>query len=97
MKQNYGNKIIEFIEMKPIQDILNRIKWDRHFRGRFDIGYYDRIEDKILIVPFKEVQFPEENHFIFEIEDEEGSVHTIPYHRVREVYKNGELIWKRSK
>ena len=24
-----------------------------------------------------------------------GSVHSVPYHRVREVYRDGELIWQR--
>jgi len=83
--------------MKPVQDILNRIKWDREFgKGDFDIGYYDRVEDRILLVPFRKVQFPEENHFLFEIEDDEGVVHSIPFHRVREIYKNGERIWHRK-
>lgn len=83
--------------MIPVQDILNRIKWDKRYgKGRFDIGYYDRILDKIIIVPFKEIHFVQENHFLFEIEDNEATIHTIPYHRVREIYKNGQLIWKRN-
>ena len=82
--------------MIPVQDILNRIKWDRHFKGRFEIGYYDRIENKIIIVPYKEIYFPEENHFLFELMDKEGTIHSIPFHRVREIYKNGDIIWKRK-
>lgn len=82
--------------MIPVQDILNRIKWDIHFRGKFQVGYYDRVEDEIIIVPFKELTFPEENHFLFEVEDDNGTVHTIPYHRVRQIFRNGEMIWKRN-
>lgn len=84
--------------MKPIQDIINRIKWDPHYgKGSFMIGYYDRLEDRILLVPFKDIHFVKENHFLFEIEDSRGEIHTIPYHRVRQVYKNSALIWERKR
>ena len=26
---------------------------------------------------------------------EDGTMHTVPYHRVRSVWRNGELIWHR--
>jgi len=33
--------------MIPIQELLNRIKWDKSFgAGRFEITYYDRVEEK---------------------------------------------------
>jgi uncharacterized protein (UPF0248 family) len=83
--------------MKPIQDILNRIRWDPDFgNARFEIGYYDRLEDRVILVPFTEVWFSEEDHHAFELIDDEGAGHTIPYHRVRDVYRNGKRIWHRE-
>jgi uncharacterized protein (UPF0248 family) len=48
--------------MIPIHELLNRIRWDPKFaRGTFELGYYDRVEDRIISVPFKEVNFPEDD------------------------------------
>jgi uncharacterized protein (UPF0248 family) len=83
--------------MIPIQDILHRILWDPEFgRGEFVIGYYDRIEHEIILVPFREISFPKDGPGIFELLDHEGQTHSIPLHRVKSVYKNGELIWHRE-
>jgi len=83
--------------MIPIQDLLHRIRWDPEFgRGEFVVGYYDRVEHEIIRVPFREIAFPKDGPGVFELIDHEGQVHTIPLHRVRSVYKNGELIWHRE-
>jgi len=83
--------------MMPIHDLLSRIRWDRRFgQGRFEIGYYDRVEGRVLIVPFNEIRFPEDDHRTFELIDDEGEIHRIPYHRVRSVSRNGAEIWRRN-
>lgn len=83
--------------MIPIHKLLNRIRWDSEFgKGNFEIGYYDRIEQKIHRVPFFEIIFEEGNHVTFQLLDASGELHTIPFHRVREVYKDGVLIWSRE-
>jgi len=83
--------------MIPIQDLLHRIRWDPEFgSGEFVIGYYDRVEHEIIRVPFREIALPKDGPGVFELIDHEGQVHTIPLHRVRSVYKNGELIWHRE-
>lgn len=83
--------------MLPIQDLLNRIRWDREFKkGRFEIGYYDRVEDRIIKVPFAEIEFPEGDHFSFRIADEFEEPITIPFHRVRLVWKDDLVIWERK-
>lgn len=83
--------------MQPIHELLNRIHWDPEFgRGHFEIGYYDRLEAKIIRVPFNEVTQMAGNKFTFHVFDEDGLAHCVPMHRVREVYKDGELIWKRD-
>jgi len=82
--------------MIPIQELLSRIRWDPEFaRARFRIGYYDRLEDRTVYVDFRELFFEPGDHFAFELVDIDGIVHHIPLHRIREVYRNGELIWQR--
>jgi uncharacterized protein (UPF0248 family) len=82
--------------MTPIQDLLNRIRWDKEFaRGQFELGYYDRLEDRIITVPFQSVEFLKESPGTFDLVDEEGRFHQVPFHRVREVWKDGECIWRR--
>ncbi|MEJ2060843.1 MAG: DUF504 domain-containing protein [Gammaproteobacteria bacterium] len=81
----------------PIQDMLNRIRWDPDYgRAEFVIGYYDRILDRVVTVPLREITFPADSHFVFELTDDEGRVHSIPLHRVRDIHRNGELIWHRE-
>lgn len=59
--------------MVPIQDLLHRIRWDPEFgRGEFVIGYYDRIEHEIILVPFREIRFPKDGPGIFELIDQEA-------------------------
>jgi uncharacterized protein (UPF0248 family) len=82
--------------MIPIQQLLHRIRWDPEFgRAEFVIGYYDRLQHGIVRVPFRDVQFEPGDHFAFTAVEADGSVHDVPLHRVREVFRNGELIWHR--
>ena len=38
--------------MTPIHELLNRIRWDPEFaKGNFELGYYDRAEDRISWFP----------------------------------------------
>lgn len=83
--------------MEPIQNLLNRIRWDLDFGfARFVIGYYDKAARSIVKVQFEHIAFTHGDHFSFEVPGEDGAVHSIPLHRVREVYRNGELIWHRQ-
>ena len=83
--------------MQPVQVLLNRIRWDQAFGDAdFEIGYYDRIEDRIIHVPFSALTFPPDDHFAFEVFDGAGEIHHIPYHRVRQIHRNGRCIWSRQ-
>ncbi len=83
--------------MMPIQELFNKIKWDREFgEGYFEVGYYDRVIEDIVIVGFKELRMEDGDHFLFEITNHDGVVHSIPFHRVRKVYKDGQIIWERK-
>ncbi len=82
--------------MIPIHELLNRICWDSEFAKRdFELGYYDRMANRVIVVLLKEVTFPTESPSTFELMDPEGQVHRIPFHRVREVYRNSQRIWRR--
>jgi uncharacterized protein (UPF0248 family) len=83
--------------MQPIHELLNRILWDASYsESDFEIGYYDRVTDSIICVPFTSLYFPADDHFNFELVDTDGKLHTIPFHRVKSVYRNGQLIWHRE-
>jgi len=83
--------------MMPIRELLNKIRWDAEFgRADFRIGYYDRVEDRIITVSLREIVFPEDDHAVFELTDDEGRLYSIPLHRVKAVYRNGALIWHRE-
>jgi uncharacterized protein (UPF0248 family) len=82
--------------MMPIEELLNRIRWDKAFgKGDFEIGYEDHIAKKVICVHFQNIRFKEGNHISFQVENAESEIKTIPFHRVREVYKDGGLIWHR--
>ena len=55
--------------MIPIQDLLHRIRWDEEFgKGNFEIGYYDRVKDRIIRVSFQRIIFKKGDKFSFYIE-----------------------------
>jgi uncharacterized protein (UPF0248 family) len=82
--------------MTPIHELLSRIRWDEHFAAsRFLIGYWDRIEGGVLHADLREIMWDADNPTFFDLVDEEGVTHGIPFHRVREVWRDGELIWQR--
>ena len=83
--------------MTPIQDLMHRIQWDLEFgKGDFVIGYHDRAAGRIIRVPFRRVYLKKGEHFSFEAVEDDGAVHMVPFHRVREVWRDGELIWRRE-
>jgi uncharacterized protein (UPF0248 family) len=82
--------------MLPIHKLLSRIRWDPRFRaGRFDIGYFDRVERRIVVVPFEGVRLPVGAPGMFEVWDDKGTLRRVPFHRVRRVTRDGRVIWER--
>ena len=58
----------DYVHMIPIQDLFNKIRWDKEFgKGYFEIGYEDHWEEKIIRIAFKKIVFEEGNHFSFQI------------------------------
>ncbi|NDP38105.1 MAG: DUF504 domain-containing protein [Rhodoferax sp.] len=83
--------------MTPIHELLARVRWDPEFgTARFVIGYYDRVARAQVKVPLERIWFEPGAGFAFERAAEDGTRHSVPYHRVRNVWRNGELIWHRD-
>lgn len=84
--------------MIPIHHLLNRIRWDPEFgNADIEIGYYDRMADRIVVVAIRQVDFSADNHFAIEVTDGHGESHMVPLHRIRQVFRNGLLIWARHR
>lgn len=82
--------------MTPIHELLARIRWDEEFgKGRFALGYWDRVAGQVLHVDLRDIAWDADNPTFFDLVDEDGVTHAIPFHRVRELWRNGELIWQR--
>jgi uncharacterized protein (UPF0248 family) len=83
--------------MRTVQEILNRIRWDEDFaKHKFKIAYYDRLERELVTIDFSELQFSPDDHFSFYLVDALGETHSVPYHRVKEIYSDGKIIWHRE-
>lgn len=82
--------------MIPIHELLSRIRWDAKFAAsHFVIGYWDRVAGKVLHADLREIAWDLDNPTFFDLVDGEGVAHSIPFHRVREVWRDGKLIWQR--
>lgn len=82
--------------MQPLHELLHRITWDAEFgRGEFALGYHDRVVDREIVAPFASIALGKSRSDTFTVTDPDGVAQRIPLHRVRTVYKNGEMIWRR--
>lgn len=82
--------------MIPIHQLLDRIRWDPEFaKGEFEIAYLDRVEHRLVRVSLRDAHAEPGDHFALQVKDADGYVHPVPLHRIREVCRDGILIWKR--
>ena len=82
--------------MVTIRELLARIQWDREFgAAEFELGCFDRCRGRIERLPLARVRLEAGQHFAFSVDAGDGAAQTIPFHRVRTVYRNGECIWAR--
>jgi uncharacterized protein (UPF0248 family) len=83
--------------MIPLHQLLSRIRWDPEFgRGRFTLGYEDHVEDKLVLVDLAGLTIDPDNHFLLDVAGQDGEMRSIPFHRVKQVFKDGALIWERT-
>lgn len=83
--------------MQPIHELLKRIVWDTAFgNAQFELVIFDRIENKMIRIPFSEIQFTPGDNYQLQYVDEDARSHSVPFHRIKAVYRNGERIWHRE-
>jgi len=75
-----------------IGDLLNKIRWDKNLKPEeYAIVYFDRIAEKTFEVAFAAIS-RRGNFFVVK----RGNLETnIPLHRIRQVKRNGKVIWER--
>ena len=83
--------------MVTIRELLTRVQWDADFgAAEFELGCFDRVSGRVERLPLARIRIQPGRHFAFTVEDDaRGGPQTIPFHRVRAVYRNGECIWAR--
>ena len=79
--------------MTPIKDLLNKIKWDKAENpADYSAHYLDRISEKLIKIDFNQIKRVEGTFLVLYRGEEEVNV---PLHRIREVRKKGDIVWKR--
>ncbi|MBI2650129.1 DUF504 domain-containing protein [Candidatus Woesearchaeota archaeon] len=79
--------------MTPIQDLLNKIKWDkRENPEQYSIFYFDRILKKLIKIPYAKIKKLEGSFMVLDHKEESN----IPLHRVKKVMKNNAVVWERK-
>ena len=79
--------------MLPIQDLLNKIKWDiRENPDDYLIFYYDRILKELMQIPYNKIKRIEGSFMVLDNEEESN----VPLHRIRKVAKNNAVVWERK-
>ncbi len=80
--------------MQPIQDLLNKIKWDKRENPKqYSIFYFDRISKNLIKINYNDIKRMEGSFIIIEKNNEEVNV---PMHRIRKVAKNNIVVWERK-
>jgi len=79
--------------MQPIQNLLNKIKWDkRENPNEYSIFYFDRVLNKLIGIPYNKIKRIEGSFMVLDNEEESN----IPLHRIKKVVKNNVVIWERK-
>lgn len=82
--------------MQSAHEILNRIRWDADFGdAAFEIGYYDRVERRVLRVRAPGASSLRVTRDRVSIENPAGQIISLPLHRIRQFFREGVLIWER--
>jgi uncharacterized protein (UPF0248 family) len=82
--------------VQPIHELLSRIRWDPTFaHGQFEIAYADHVLRREVRVPLVSVQLDVGRPGMIGVIDPDGVACHIPLHRIRKVYRDGELVWQR--
>lgn len=84
----YGGEIM----ITAIQ-YLDKIEWDARLTpAEFEIFYLDK--DRLVQINYCDIIREKDNKFNFIVRQDDEEVY-IPYHRIRQIRQNGEIIWQR--
>jgi len=79
--------------MESIIDLINKIKWDAKEDPKdYTLAYQDRVLKTLIEIPYTKIKRLEGTFMIIEKDGEETN---IPTHRIKQVKKNGKVIWQR--
>ena len=79
--------------MLPIQQLLNKIKWDKGENpSDYTLFYFDRILNKLVSIPYNKIKRLEGSFMV--LDNIEGT--NIPLHRIKKVAKKDAVIWERK-
>ena len=79
--------------MTPIQDLINKIRWDkRENLEEYTLFYFDRILNKLISIPYSKIKRIEGSFIVLDNEEETN----IPMHRIKKVTKNNVVVWERK-
>lgn len=83
--------------MITIKALPDRIRRDSKFgHGEFVVGCYDRGQQRVVAVSLADLTLDPAGYFAFYVLDENRELQYVPFHRVRQVFNNGELIRHRK-
>jgi uncharacterized protein (UPF0248 family) len=80
--------------MQSIHELLSRIRWDPNFPGEFEIAFVDHQKPELEHVPVRALRFDPDDTSVVLLDRDDQQV-SIPLHRIRQVYRDGALIWSR--
>lgn len=74
------------------KEFFDKIRWDgREKPEDYEVLYFDRIEKKLIPLPYTKILRIEGNSMVIERNGEEID---IPLHRVRQVKRKGVIVWQ---
>lgn len=77
--------------MKTAKEVLDKIKWDaKEDAAKYVIAYKDF--ESLSEIKFTDIKKIDEGFMIVNINGKETN---IPLHRIREIKKDGEIVWQR--
>jgi uncharacterized protein (UPF0248 family) len=80
-----------------LDELLSRIRWDPAWpAGTHQVGYLDHGRREIVLVDLSCLRFERGNRFAVFLTGRDGREFTLPLHRVREVRRDGHVIWQRQ-
>ncbi|HLC19882.1 MAG TPA: DUF504 domain-containing protein [Candidatus Nanoarchaeia archaeon] len=80
--------------MMPIHELISKIKWDPNEKpADYFLSYYDRILKSLIEFRFDDIASIEDSFIQLYKEDK---LLSIPFHRIKQIKKDGKIVWERK-